>query len=851
MRFAAACGTKVASHDSYKDDPYRNSMPLRTIVERFGAKIGRDGKISCPLHQDKRPSLHVYDDHAYCFSCKTRFDSYSLVGAFLHGDPNPRGKSFISVRNWLAEQTGLPRVIAESPKRYDDTCSRIEDPYEEVWRDALKDPSPAHTYLESRSISRKTCQGLVGYLAPDYEFPNSEIASQAGLLSKSGRFLFAGRAIFAVRRNGRIVSFYGRSIHESVKPRHTSCGLTDPPQPRTLFNIDQCRNLKDVYLTESVIDLLTLVDRGVSNVIALFGVQGLTPDRIELLKETNIKTITLCFDSDRNWTGQRSAIEQGLKLFRNGFGVSIKTLPLENDAPKTDINSFLSDRQIDQFHGVETQPFLELYLGDKGSNPEDVANKLEKLYEAIANKGPLIADHYLDRIKSLTGFKKRQLVAEFNKKTSGEYGLEKNTVFHPLDYVDLIVEETPTIYVDGTFYQYAEGYYRQAFEEEIRRKVMRLIGADAQAHQVKAVSELLSIRCFTRTDDVNPQGLLNIGNGIINIETGDFLNHSPDFKFTFQNPIRLEETARCPVWLKTVKDIIPDQGARLILQELFGFCLTPDVWAQKAYLFLGQGSNGKSVILDVLEKLVGSENVSAVHLARLGDRFKLSELQNKLVNISPEVSSNELVNDSIFKALVTGDPVTAERKFMKPFKFRNFAKLITAGNNLPPSTDDSYGYLRRWIIIPFPKRFGKEDSDPQRAGRIIANEMSGVLKWALEGLNRLRMNQRYSISDICDDAIRDYQRNLEPVVEFIEDRHVRTVPGDRHSRHPVMLNELYAAYQQWAQRCGYRPLGRNRFSRGIEKHLGVKSERDRNGMCFRKLEFNRSDTLIAETDPDL
>ena len=116
-----------------------------------------------------------------------------------------------------------------------------------------------------------------------------------------------------------------------------------------------------------MIDLLTLVDRGVSNVIALFGVQGLTPDRIELLKETNIKTITLCFDSDRNWTGQRSAIEQGLKLFRNGFGVSIKTLPLENDAPKTDINSFLSDRQIDQFHGVETQPFLELIWVIKGA----------------------------------------------------------------------------------------------------------------------------------------------------------------------------------------------------------------------------------------------------------------------------------------------------------------------------------------------------------------------------------------------------------------------------------------------------------------------------------------------------
>ncbi len=847
MSFGATSRTEIGSHDSFTDDPYKNSMPLRTIVDRFGARIGRDGKISCPLHQDKRPSLHVYDDHAYCFSCNTRFDSYGLVGAFLLGNPNPRGESFISVKNWLAEQTGLPRVIARSPKRGRDTCSRIEDPYEEVWRDALRDPGPAHTYLESRSISRKTCRGLVGYLPPDYEFRNCEIASNAGLLSKRGRFLFAGRAIFAVRRNGRIVSFYGRAIHESAKPRHANCGLTDPPQPRAIFNIDQCRNLKDVYLTESVIDFLTLKDRGVSNAIALFGVQGLTPDRIALLKETNIKTITLCFDSDKNGTGQRSAIEQGLRLFQHGFGVSIKTLPLEDDSPKVDINSFLSSREITKFHDIEAQPFLELYLSHERSDPEAVADKLEKLYEAIASKGPLIADYYLDRIKSVTGFKKRRLLAELKKKTSVEEGYEKTGGFHPLDYVDLIIQETPTIYVDGTFYQYSDGYYRQTYEEEICREAMRLIGSEAQAYQVKAVSELLSITCFTRADDINPPGLLNISNGIINIENGDFLDHNPDFKFTFQNPIRLEETAQCPVWLETVKDIIPDEDARFILQELFGFCLTPDVWPQKAFLFYGQGSNGKSVILDVLEKLVGGENVSAVHLARLGDRFKLSELQNKLVNISPEVSSKELVNDSIFKALVTGDPVTAERKFMKPFKFRNFAKLITAGNNLPPSTDDSYGYLRRWIIIPFPKRFGKDDSDPQRASRIIANEISGVLKWALEGLNRLRKNQRFSTSDICDAAVQDYQRNLEPIVEFIADRNVRVLPGEGNFRHLVRLNELYAAYQEWAQRCGYRPLGRNKFSRAIEKHLDVKPERDRNGMFFRKLGIDRFAPRFSET----
>ncbi len=94
---------------------------------------------------------------------------------------------------------------------------------------------------------------------------------------------------------------------------------------------------------------------------------------------------------------------------------------------------------------------------------------------------------------------------------------------------------------------------------------------------------------------------------------------------------------------------------------------------------------GKSVMLNVLEALVGVENCSALMLSDLKERFRLAELENKLVNIVTEVEAKCLIHDAKFKSIVAGDPQVGERKNQDPFKFRPFAKWIVACNGLPAS----------------------------------------------------------------------------------------------------------------------------------------------------------------------
>ena len=167
-------------------------------------------------------------------------------------------------------------------------------------------------------------------------------------------------------------------------------------------------------------------------------------------------------------------------------------------------------------------------------------------------------------------------------------------------------------------------------------------------------------------------------------------------------------TAQWPLWKKFLDEVLPDDSLQLLLSEIFGYCLTPSISFHKAFFLVGDGANGKSVVLDVLEALVGVENCSALMLSDLNERFRLAELLGKLVNIVQEVEAKSLLADARFKSVVAGDPQVGERKNQHPFKFRPFAKWVVACNALPASRDRSYGFLRRIVILPF------EKTDPGR-----------------------------------------------------------------------------------------------------------------------------------------
>jgi DNA primase len=314
---SASCKT-----ESTTIEDVRRAIPMRDLVAQLGlGPVNREGNIRCPNpeHGDRNPSCHVYGDHVFCFSCGFRADAIDLVRRNQNCD-------FWSAATWICGQAGIDplRRDPEIEARYQ-ARAEISATLEQVWVDALRDPGPAIAYLESRGIPRNISGGRIGCLPADYRPPDPEAAARAGLFSKGGHFLLAGRCVFPVLSSGRVVACYGRSLSDDLQPKHVTTGSTDPPMPTALCGLNEAKG-SEVYLCEAPIDGLTLVARGLP-AVSTTGAGKLTEEHVRLLVRRNINRVVLCFDADD--AGKKGARRAGQMLFRAGISVRVLEFPEE------------------------------------------------------------------------------------------------------------------------------------------------------------------------------------------------------------------------------------------------------------------------------------------------------------------------------------------------------------------------------------------------------------------------------------------------------------------------------------------------------------------------------------------
>jgi len=799
---------------------YRHAVPFRDLLNEFGHSVnGKRSHIPCFVHGDRNPSMKVYDDHCYCFSCGARFDSIDLV-------QHERSCGFWESLEWISQQAGLPMPKRDphAQKVYE-SRKTVSEVYAGIFRDSLEQAEIGIKYLEDRGISSSVSEGLVGYLPRDYEPANRAEAEKAGLYSKAGNFLFSDRAVIPIIHSGSLVSLYGRTIRtEDPRPKHIYPAKTEPPMPAALWGLHEVKG-EQAFLCESIIDAMTLRAHGFP-AIAAFGTQGLTSDRVELLKGSRLKKITFCFDSETNGAGHRGALEAGEKLFRAGLDVEIVNLPLDGKE-KADPNIYFQEHTAEDFRALERRVFFDARLDAVPSNgsPRDLYRALVPVLELIAEQPELLWKEYANRIHSrFSRLDKRKIEKEITDRRQGAEKInEARKKFLPLSYVEKLMEEAPVICFDGRAFRYEYGVYSLWPPEEIDQKTIEMIGPEVQGNQLDAVRKFLMSVAFVRSEKVNPRGILNLKNGLLDIETGIMQGHTPEVLSVVQSETAFIPEATCPLWLQTIEEIIPDPNTRTLLAQIYGYCLTPDNSFHRGFIFFGQGANGKSVVTDVLLALLGWQNCSALHLNDFKDKFRLAGLADKLVNFSTEVEARGLVADSMIKAIISGDPLTAEHKNLPAFTFRPFVKLIVSCNRLPATSDKSHGYFRRWCVMPFTQTFDRDKRDKRRAERIIREELSGVLNWAIAGLARLKADGCFIEPEQCTEALNEYRKQTDHTLEFVEDA-LRILPSDNGGS---SLLQIFQAYDSWIRSNNYQPLGRNNFYRDLERATGREKKKDK------------------------
>lgn len=372
--------------------------------------------------------------------------------------------------------------------------------------------------------------------------------------------------------------------------------------------------------------------------------------------------------------------------------------------------------------------------------------------------------------------------------------------------------------IGGRLYAYEGGRYVPDGERIIGTEIKRILAeSDASVkwttHRVREVTE------YIRTDasklwERPPTDRINVLNGILDVETGDLLPHTPGFLSPVRIPVEYDPSAECPAWDKFVSEVFPDD-ARELAYEIPGWLMAPDTSIQKTVLLTGEGGNGKSTYLTAVHGFVGVENTTNLSLHKIEtDRFAASRLVGKLANICPDLPSEHLASTSTFKAITGGDWIHGEYKYHGGFDFKPFSRLVFSANNPPRSSDASYAFYRRWIVVPFDRTFDASEQVPREvldARLADPKELSGVLNKALVALRRLREKGEFSESESTREAHSEFRTATDPFSVWL-DRNTITDPNA-----VVGQAELRYAYNEFCEETGKPGMMEQAFGRALSR----------------------------------
>lgn len=253
--------------------------------------------------------------------------------------------------------------------------------------------------------------------------------------------------------------------------------------------------------------------------------------------------------------------------------------------------------------------------------------------------------------------------------------------------------------------------------------------------------------------------------GLLNVETGTVIPHTPDYFTPLSMSVKYDPDASCPKWDAFLTQVCQgDKELIAIVQETFAQCLLPHHEAKRLTMFVGDGDNGKSVILFVLRSLLGEHNTSAVPLDAIGrDKFATWGQFGKLGNIVGDQSRFDSHDEGELKKLTRGDAIRFEQKGRDPIEGRNTAKIIFACNTVPTFADKTSATWNRCVLIPMTYVVPRDKRNPAMLTREYwAAELPGVLNWALASVPNIIID-KFTRSAKCEELKAEHRRISDPV----------------------------------------------------------------------------------------
>ena len=368
--------------------------------------------------------------------------------------------------------------------------------------------------------------------------------------------------------------------------------------------------------------------------------------------------------------------------------------------------------------------------------------------------------------------------------------------------------------INGQLHIYKDGIYVPG-HAEIESQMIKHIPHLKRANRSEVLA-YLEIMIDGEAKTTNPN-VIAFTNGLYNIKDGSFRDFTPDVVITNKIPWPYNPAAYSELLDHTLDRLAcNDPEVRALLEEMVGYCLYRRNELGKAFILIGDKSNGKSTFLHVVKNMLGDSNIASLDLKELGDRFKTAELFGKLANIGDDIGDEFIANASVFKKLVTGDRVNVERKGQDPFEFNNYAKFLFSANNIPRMKDKTGAVQRRLVIVPFDAKFTPNDPDfrPFIKDELCEQDsMEYLIVLGLKALKSVLGKAQFTTSKRVQGQLDEYEQNNNPIIGFIQEVGLDGIVNED-------TNTVYRRYKEYCIANNFQALSAIEFSRQICKRCG-------------------------------
>lgn len=352
-------------------------------------------------------------------------------------------------------------------------------------------------------------------------------------------------------------------------------------------------------------------------------------------------------------------------------------------------------------------------------------------------------------------------------------------------------------------------------------------GRRATLESAQSISTLVTI-----ADDYDrDQFLLTVGNGTLDLRTGQLRSFSPDDLITRATTVDYAPASQCPRWLQFLNEVFGgDQLLINFISRAVGYSLTGDTLEQCLFILYGGGANGKSTFLETLLQLVGGHAAITPFSSFLiqrspgNPRNDVAKLHGARLVKAAESQKEGALDEAIIKEITGGDTISARFLFQEFFEFKPTFKLWLATNHRPSirGTDDAI--WRRIRLIPFTRQFSGRNRDLKLPEK-LQGELSGILAWAVRGCLEWQRTGLGS-SPVVETATLDYRRESDVLGRFMKER---CMEGPKEQ---VAGKDLYQAYVDFCTANGEKPESNNIFAKALAER-GVAKKRSRQGTVYK------------------